>query len=327
MNLTAELTGRKPRFSWVPPRFIRLPENRSAVLAVRRLARDLGTRHTPFVPVFLHGPSGSGKSHLATALSELAAARHSTCRLESSAWTRAEERPILEWRRAEFLLIEDLQHLPTWAADCLAVILDERRARRLATLITANNGPAELHLPSRLTDRLTAGLMVKMNLPDVAGRRRMLAGMLGKRGRMVSAEVLDWLAAITPGSGRQLLAAVARLESLATASPDLAAVRALFQPELDARRPSLDKIVRSVAARFGVEGRQLRGLDRYPGVVWPRQVSMHLARSTTGLPLAGIGEYFGRDHSTVRHACEKVEMQLARDADLREMLRDLAAEI
>jgi chromosomal replication initiator protein len=328
MNSTADKTGRKPCFSWVPPRFIVLRENRSAVLAVRRLARNSGTRCTPFIPLLLHGPSGSGKSHLANALYDLIAPKRPTSRIESSAWPRHEDRPLLEWRFSELLVIEDLQHLPAWTSDSLAAILDERRARGLATLITANRGPAELaSLPSRLTGRLTAGLVVKMSLPDVAGRRQMLARMLVKRQITVSDEVLNWLAINTPGSGRQLLAAAARLESLAIASPDLDAVRPLFQPELDMRRPTLENIVRSVAARFGLEGRQLRSLDRHPGIVWPRQLSMHLARSSMGLPLAGIGEYFGRDHSTVRYACAKVEKKLARDGELREVLRELAAEI
>src|SRR5262245_15175628 len=118
MNSTAEKTGRKPRFSWAPPRFISLPENRSAVLAVRRLARDLGRRRSPLVPLFLYGPSGTGKSHLATALHDLAAARHSACRFESGTWPL--DRPVSEWHCAEFLLIEDIQHLPAWAADSLA---------------------------------------------------------------------------------------------------------------------------------------------------------------------------------------------------------------
>jgi chromosomal replication initiator protein len=79
--------------------------------------------------------------------------------------------------------------------------------------------------------------------------------------------------------------------------------------------------------RFGVELRQLRSPDRHPNLVWPRQLTMHLARSLTTLSLAQIGEFFGRDHSTVRHACQKVDDALAIDAELPGLLRELSAEL
>jgi chromosomal replication initiator protein len=56
---------------------------------------------------------------------------------------------------------------------------------------------------------------------------------------------------------------------------------------------------------------QLRSSDRSRAVLVPRQVGMYLARQLTGLSLEQIGAYFGgRDHSTVLHACRKVEQAL-----------------
>jgi chromosomal replication initiator protein len=60
----------------------------------------------------------------------------------------------------------------------------------------------------------------------------------------------------------------------------------------------------------------------------PRQVSMFLARQLTGLTLEEIGSYFGgRDHSTVLHACRKVEETLDRDTDLAGTVRQLHADL
>jgi chromosomal replication initiator protein len=53
---------------------------------------------------------------------------------------------------------------------------------------------------------------------------------------------------------------------------------------------------------------------------------MYLARQFTRLPLEQIGAYFGgRDHSTVLHACRKVEQALAADAPLSQAVRELSA--
>ena len=52
---------------------------------------------------------------------------------------------------------------------------------------------------------------------------------------------------------------------------------------------------------------------------------MYLARTLIGLSLAQIGEYFGRDHSTVRHSCQKVAEAIAEDAELAGQVRALFA--
>jgi chromosomal replication initiator protein len=63
-------------------------------------------------------------------------------------------------------------------------------------------------------------------------------------------------------------------------------------------------------------------------VLLPRQVSMYLARRLTTLSLVEIGDYFGgRDHKTVRHACNKVEAALKTDAALSSTVRQLHAEL
>ena len=55
---------------------------------------------------------------------------------------------------------------------------------------------------------------------------------------------------------------------------------------------------------------------------------MYLARQLTGLTLDEIGTWFGgRDHSTVLHACRKVEETLDRDAELAGTVRRLHAEL
>ena len=55
---------------------------------------------------------------------------------------------------------------------------------------------------------------------------------------------------------------------------------------------------------------------------------MYLARQLTPLSLQQIGAYFGgRDHSTVLHACRKVERALDGDAVLSGAVRQLHAEL
>ena len=307
--------------AWAPPRFVPLPENRSALLAVRRLA---AASRCPFHPLLLHGPPGCGKSHLAAALHEHAAATASACRLNAGDWLTEDTTDL---RSCAVLILEDVQHLPERVTDDLTVLLDYRAARRQATLVTASHGPAEMTaLPARLANRLTGGLIVGLELLGRASRRHLLEVVAKQRRLTLRDDVRNWLAEQTPGSGRQLLAALNQLAALGNGVP-LETVVAAFRTEGKASRPTLERITQQVSKLFRVKPQQVRGRDRTPHLLWPRQVSMYLARQLTGLTLAQIGQYFERDHSTVRHACQKVEVALTRNTELPGVLRQLQAEL
>jgi chromosomal replication initiator protein len=100
-----------------------------------------------------------------------------------------------------------------------------------------------------------------------------------------------------------------------------------FQAEAESGAPTLERITQRVSQLFRVKPRQVRGLDRTPQLLWPRQLCMYLARQLTSLSLGQIGEYYDRDQSTVRHACQKVTQELARDAELPGLLRQLQSAI
>jgi chromosomal replication initiator protein len=102
----------------------------------------------------------------------------------------------------------------------------------------------------------------------------------------------------------------------------------VFAGDVEARKPTMERIVQRVGNYFRVEPRQLCSDRRSRQVMLPRQVSMYLARQLTGLSLEQIGAYFGgRDHSTVLHACRKVEQALTDDAGLEGAVRRLHADL
>ncbi len=178
--------------------------------------------------------------------------------------------------------------------------------------------------------RLIGGLVVSTDQLSVPSRRRFLERLADWRRLSLRADALDWLAKNISGSGRQLIAALERLESLNRSQPqalDAAAVRAFLESEIATNRPTIERIVRCVGRLFRKSPKSILGRDRQPGSLLPRHASMYLARELTDLSLAQIGDYFGRDHSTVRHACEKVAELLANDTELATNLKQLRAEI
>jgi len=317
------MMAKPARMAWSPADFVPLPENRSALLAVRRMARRLS--RCPFTPLVLHGPSGTGKTHLANALHEYAAERVEVCRVSATDWSPDDRDP----KRCNLLIVEDLQHLPGRMIDDLIATLDLRTARERPTLITANKCPAELpEIPARLASRLVGGLVIGLDLLAKKSRLTILDKIEKKNKLGIRREVVEWLAENTPGSARQLIAALNQVKVLTARLPSVGVseVAADFAGHM-ATKLDIETIAQHVGRAFDVKVKDLRGRDRQSRVLWPRQVSMYLARRVTDLSLAEIGEYFGRDHSTVRHACQKVEDALAGDSQLPRLLRRLEAEL
>jgi chromosomal replication initiator protein len=199
-------------------------------------------------------------------------------------------------------------------------------------IFTATAGPGRLgHLSSRLVSRLGSGLVVGLDPLGPSSRLALLQDKAQRRQLAVHPDVLAWLATHLSGGGRALEGALAKLETLVRlrSQPlDVATVAEHFHEQADAARPTVERIARRVGDCFHVEPGQLRSRGRYRNVLLPRQVGMYLARQLTDLSLDQIGAYFGgRDHSTVLHACRKVEHALGRDAMLSGAVRQLQADL
>jgi chromosomal replication initiator protein len=336
-------------------RFVRTEENRSALHAVLEVVEHVSRRPYRLPnPLFLHGPAGVGKSHLVSALvaevtrrlpglivKQVPARELGTDQLLPHHSEREEAAQPLPGRLesetpggpiADLLVVEDLQHLPPGMTEAFAQLVDDLHARQCPMVFTALAGPRYLtNLPARVTSRLVAGLVVGMEGLSVPSRLALLSDKAQRRQLAVSPDVLRWLAEHLGGGGRQLEGAIVRLESLSrlgSQPPDVTAVAAHFREEVEAGRPSVERIVERVGGYYQVEPRQLRSRRRSRQVLLPRQVGMYLARQLTGLSLDQIGEYFGgRDHSTVLHACRKVERALDEDAVLSGAVRQLHSDL
>lgn len=314
---------------------VAVPENRSALLGAQALA-DSGPASRKLRlscpnPLFLHGPAGSGKTHLVSALAE----RWLRCEptgivthLSTADWNTlaAQDRmndPFRDVRQSDLLVLEDLQHLTAAGALALAPLVDELLAHGVPVVFTASVGPRHLGFAERLASRLSGGLVVGLEPLQAASRLAVLQEKAQRRQLAVSQAVLAWIADHTR-SGRQIDSALVCLEALTRSSRaplDVAHVAAHFEQAL---KPSIERIAQKVGTFFRLDLRQLCSGRRRRHILLPRQIGMYLARQLTGLTFDQIGAYFGgRDHSTVLHACRKVEHSMRYDAALSGNVRQL----
>lgn len=98
---------------------------------------------------------------------------------------------------------------------------------------------------------------------------------------------------------------------------DIALVRQALKSQImaRARAVNVDNIKDIVAEYYGISVKDLIGKKRMRAIARPRQVAMALTREFAGDSFPDIGQAFGgRDHTTVMHACEKI--QELRQSDL-----------
>ena len=166
---------------------------------------------------------------------------------------------------------------------------------------------------------------------QIASRRQFLQELARRRGLDVADDVLGWLAESLSGGGRQLEGALHQVEALAALDGKpltLDTVREQFQVQVEAGKPTVERIVRRVSDYYRVEPRQLKSARRQRRLMLPRQISMYLARQLTPLSLQQIGACFGgRDHSTVLYAYRKVEEAMQRDVALSSAVHQIHAEL
>ena len=109
---------------------------------------------------------------------------------------------------------------------------------------------------------------------------------------------------------------------------DLPAVIEHFRDQAAANEPTVERIALQVSGYFQLDPNLLQSRSRFRNILLPRQVSMYLARQLTPLSLEQIGAFFGgRDHTTVLHACRKVERVLAEDPVLSGAVRQVHARL
>ena len=319
--------------------------------------------HRLVTPLMVHGPGGAGKTHLATALIHEVVRQNvqlSVRQVVANDWKmllmqRPSSTPegagrsgdstrepyetptwLAEARAADFLVLEDLHHLPSGAAEAMVQLLDERQGHHLPTLVTARFGPRQLaqrapRLGARLTSRLAAGLVVALAPLQADSRLRLLQEFAQRRQLGVGLDILQWLAMNLTGGGRQLEGVVAQLDTLAKLQRrplQLADIRPHFRAQIEMLQPSVERIVEQVGGHFGIEPADLCSRRRLRSILLPRQISMYLARRLTGMTMKQIGALLGgHDHSTVLHACRKIESASKRDALLSGAIRQLQGEL
>ena len=320
--------------------------NEVAATAARTLATADAVN---FNPLFIHGGTGRGKTHLLHAIGHAFGERHRGRKIVSMSaekfmveFIRAlKENDTIGFksrlRGADLLLIDDVQFIAgkDSTQEEFFHTMNEIIGAGKRLVITSDRAPQDLDgIAPRILSRLSWGLVADINSADFELRYNII---LTKLAALPAVEmprgVVEFLARRVTSSVRELEGALNRIAAYAMMTGrdiDVAFVEEVLANVLRAnqRRISIDEIQTQVAEHYRIRKAEMTSARRAREVARPRQVAMYLSKQLTPKSLPDIGRRFGgRDHTTVIHAVRQIEKLRASDSELDADIRLLTRQL
>ena len=322
--------------------FVEGRSNQMAAETCRKVLTQLGaSQHNP---LFLYGPTGLGKTHLMQAVGNALLQAKPNARVmnvTAESFVQDLARSLKQGkvegfkkncRSLDLLLVDDIHLLAGKEASLVEffytfnALLDESKQ----IILTSDRYPKELtELDPRLVSRFSWGLSVGVEPPDIETRIEILLKKAENTGVDLPRNCALFIAQQVVANVRELEGALNKVVAISRfkGTPiDLDVVRESLKDVLAirARTISTENIQRVVSEYFRIPLKELVGPKRTRIYARPRQLAMGLARELTGDSFPEIGMAFGgRDHSTVMHACEKVQSLREEDPIFNEDYKNL----
>lgn len=312
--------------------------NELAYAATQAVARRPGSAYNP---LFIYGGVGLGKTHLLQAIGNTITARgllrvrYVTSETFMRELVTAIQNKIQNtfkdrYRTVDVLLIDDVQFLAgkEKTQEELFHTFNDLHGSGRQIIFSSDRPPKAIPtLEERLRSRLEGGMVVDIGLPDLETRIAILKAKCEAREPRITVpeDVLAYVAVHVASNIRELEGCLNRvlvqceLQGETLTLPRVREILSDLLTQPKRRVIHTNRIVDAVSSYYHVPVTELLGEGRRREVVRPRQVAMYLLRSENGFSFPTIGQHFGnRDHTTVMHACGKIEENLETDEVLRQ---------
>ena len=315
--------------------------NQLAAAAAKAVAEQPGKKINP---LFIYGGSGLGKTHLLFAIGNYVTEHHpelnvvyvTTYKFVNDYTTAIQNNNVATFKEiynlADILIIDDIQGIINKPAtqDQFFNIFNDLYQNGKQIVITSDKQPKELSpLEDRLRSRFEWGMLADIGVPDIETRTAILKKKAQIERFNVPQEVIDYIAEISTTNVREMegflqrVVFYANLKNIGTITRT-SAMEALKDIAKD-ESETIDatKIIEIVCKFYGIKKEEMLSRKRTKNIAEARQIAMFLISEYISIPLDSIGSIFGKDHSTVIYAKNKVIEDIKHSKKLEIQINDM----
>ena len=322
--------------------FIVGASNKFAYAAANAVANDPGGKYNP---LFIHGNSGLGKTHLLNAICTEIKKNNPNAKIIYTGGEDFTNELILsiekktmpdfhnKYRTIDVLLVDDIQFIAGKASTqeeffhtFNALIQDNKQI-----VLTSDRPPKEISLlEDRIKTRFEWGLLADIQPPDIETRIAIIKRKAALMSFELPDEVVQYIAEKIKNNVRQLEGAVKKINALCTISghePSIIIAQKAIKDILSDNQPlpvTITKILDEVARTYGTTTENILSKKRNANISEARQAAMYIVREVTSLPMEKIGEEFGgKHHSTVIYNISQMEEKMNSNATTRATIQGI----
>jgi chromosomal replication initiator protein len=278
-------------------------------------------------PLFLYGGVGLGKTHLLHAIGHqgvetglevlYVSSEQFTNEIINAIRYRTTEEFRAKYRSVDILLVDDIQFIAgkeSTEEEFFHTFNSLYEMSKQIVICSDRPPKAIVSLEERLRSRFEWGLIADIQPPDLETRMAILRVKADLLHYRVPDDIIAYIAGRVQTNIRELEGCLNRLmayQQLHRTDLTMEVARAAMSSLGNDSKEShlnITQIAQAVAEYYHISYESMCGKQRDKHIVMPRQIAMYLMRQETQASLLEIGHLFGgRDHSTVLHACEKID--------------------
>ena len=327
--------------------FVQGSSNSWAFAAAKGVANNPGQKR--YNPLFIHGGTGLGKTHLMQAIgNELKAKNPSMniCYLTAETFLNEYVNSVMQkgmdsfrerYRSIDVLLIDDIQFLQK-GKQCQEEFFNtfnDLTANHKQIVMTSDVSPKNLPaLEERLISRFEGGMVQEIEAPAYETRLAILKKKAENLTPSIPYSALEFLAEHIKSHVRAMEGALNKVHVTIITNPtqelsnDFLSfiLKDVIEKEQTLKKLTIREIQESICKKYNISIAQILSTDRTASLVTPRQLAMYISRKYTTKSLQEIAAEFDKKHATILHGVKTIEKRLDVESDLKGSLEEILSD-
>lgn len=328
--------------------FVRGPSNSYAVSAAEGVVKN--PAKPGYNPLFIHGGTGLGKTHLMQAIGNELRSRNpamAICYITAETFlneyvTSLQNGQIEsfrhKYRNIDLLLIDDIQFLAKMS-NCQMEFFNTFNAlkdQHKQIVMTSDVAPKNLpSIEERLISRFEGGMVQEVESPSYETRLAILKKKTESSDVRIPQFVLEFIADNIKSHVRAMEGGLTRVTLAISADPTLIInndtlgrlLKDYIDKEKSMRKLTIEEIQQSCAKKFSVTMADILSHERTQSLVTPRQMAMYISRKLTSKGLTEIAKAFDKKHATVINGVKTITERLSSEPELKLILEEILSSL